>query len=360
MPNRMIMGRNLQSFSLIFALCGNILSAAVFYYLYNPLKIAEMKKLLFLALIALLAAGCDDDSASGGEETPELIAPAFYMDVVTGEGNKPFTGVLSIAPCQEGTSRYYGNYVNSKLSPFYGYYFVQDGELYDSDSNRELYLPVGNYEMVYWGTPKYEEPIYANPAVRDPSYSIGGDLAQQDFTLLKMSDSEFYYPTYDLVFACQPVKVGTEDLDAALRRVVAGLKIILKDKDGKVLSTDIANAEVRVSNIYEKLNAYTAEPHGNACTVSFPLVRSSDGLQMSNGIVMLFPSAGTPELQVILTLADGTTKHFSQQLQQPLVANNKLTLAISIGNILEEESSGNITVDEWNESHEEIDVPVLQ
>lgn len=319
-----------------------------------------MKKLLFLALIALLAMGCNDDPASDGGQATELITPAFYMDVVTGDGDKPFTGVLSVAPCLEGTSLYYGNYVNNKLSPFYGYYFVQEGELYDNNSNRELYLPLGNYEMIYWGTPKYEEPIYANPAVREPSYSIGDDLAQQDFTLLKMSDSEFYYPTYDLVFACHPVTVGAEDLDAALRRVVAGLKVILKDKDDKVLSTEIANVEVRVSNIYEKLNAYTAEPHGKACTVAFPLVRSSDGLQMSNGIVMLFPSVGTPELQIILTLTDGTTKRICQHLQQPLEANNKLTLTVSIGNILEEETLGSIAVDKWNESQEEIKVPVLQ
>ena len=319
-----------------------------------------MKKLLFWAALALLAVGCDDDSASNGGENTELIAPALYMDVVTGDGNKPFTGVLSIAPCTEGTSIYYGNYVNSKLSPFYGYYFVQNGELYDSDSNRELYLPVGNYEMVYWGTPKYEEPIYAYPAVREPAYSIGGDMAQQDFTLLKMSDSDAYYPTYDLVFACHLVKVGTEDLDTALKRVVAGLKIILKDKDGQVLSTEITNVEVRVTNIYEKLNAYTAEPHGNPCTVAFPLVRSTDGLQMSNGIVMMFPSVGIPELQLNISLADGQIKHINQQLKQPLEANNKLTLTISIGDIFEEETSGSVTVDEWNENHEEIDVPVLQ
>ena len=274
-----------------------------------------MKKLLFWATLALLAVGCDDDSATGGEETTELIAPALYMDVVTSDGNKPFTGVLSIAPCTEGTSIYYGNYVNSKLSPFYGYYFVQNGELYDSDSNRELYLPVGNYEMVYWGTPKYEEPIYAYPAVREPAYSIGGDMAQQDFTLLKMSDSDAYYPTYDLVFACHSVKVGTED---------------------------------------EKLNAYTAEPHGNPCTVAFPLVRSTDGLQMSNGIVMMFPSVGIPELQLNISLADGQIKHINQQLKQPLEANNKLTLTISIGDIFEEETSGSVTVDEWNENHEEM------
>ena len=319
-----------------------------------------MKKLLFLATLALLAVGCDDDSASNGGENTELIAPALYMNVVTGDGDKPFTGVLSIAPCTEGTSIYYGNYVNSKLSPFYGYYFVLNGELYASDSNRELYLPLGNYEMLYWGTPKYEEPIYAYPAVREPTYNIGGDLAQQDFSLLKMSDMDAYYPTYDLVFACHRVTVGAEDLDAALKRVVAGLKVVLKDKDNQVLSTEITNVEVRVTNIYEKLNAYTAEPHGDPCTVSFPLVRSTDGLQMSNGIVMLFPSAGIPELQLNISLADGQVKHISQQLKQPLEANNKLTLTISIGDIFEEEGSGSITVDEWNENHEEIDVPVLQ
>lgn len=319
-----------------------------------------MKKLLFLATLALLAVGCDDDSASNGGENTELIAPALYMNVVTGDGDKPFTGVLSIAPCTEETSIYYGNYVNSKLSPFYGYYFVQNGELYASDSNRELYLPLGNYEMLYWGTPKYEEPIYAYPAVREPTYNIGGDLAQQDFSLLKMSDTDAYYPTYDLVFACHRVTVGAEDLDAALKRVVAGLKVVLKDKDNQVLSTEITNVEVRVTNIYEKLNAYTAEPHGDPCTVSFPLVRSADGLQMSNGIVMLFPSAGIPELQLNISLADGQVKHISQQLKQPLEANNKLTLTISIGDIFEEEGSGSITVDEWNENHEEIDVPVLQ
>ena len=229
-----------------------------------------MKKLLFLATLALLAVGCDDDSASNGGENTELIAPTLYMNVVTGDGDKPFTGVLSIAPCTEGTSIYYGNYVNSKLSPFYGYYFVQNGELYASDSNRELYLPLGNYEMLYWGTPKYEEPIYAYPAVREPTYNIGGDLAQQDFSLLKMSDTDAYYPTYDLVFACHRVTVGAEELDAALKRVVAGLKVVLKDKDNQVLSTEITNVEVRVTNIYEKLNAYTAEPHGDPCTVSFP------------------------------------------------------------------------------------------
>lgn len=100
-------------------------------------------------------------------------------------------------------------------------------------------------------------------------------------------------------------------------------------------------------------------PFPGDATVAFPLVRSTDGLQMSNGIVMLFPSMGTPELQIMLTLSDGTVKTVSQQLKKPLEANGKLTLTISIGDILEEETSGSITVEDWNEDHDEIDVPVL-
>ena len=317
-----------------------------------------MKKLLFLATLALLAVGCDDDSAPTGEEAPELIAPTLYMDVVTGDGNKPFTGVLSVIPCTEGTSLYYGNYVNSKLSPFYGYYFVKDGELYASDSNRELYLPIGSYEMLYWGTPKYEEPIYAYPAVREPVYRIGGDMAQQDFALIKMPDSDAYCPTYDLVFACHPVEVGAEDLDTALRRVVAGLKIILKDKDAAYVVVICMKEEALA--VEDALRAGGFARPSQTCTVAFPLVRSTDGLQMTNGIVMLFPSMGIPELQLNITLADGRVKHYSQPLEQALVANNKLTLTVSIGDIFEEETSGSITVDDWNENHEEIDVPVLQ
>lgn len=46
-------------------------------------------------------------------------------------------------------------------------YYLQNGEIY-GDKNREISLPVGTYNMIYWGTPKYEEPIYSNPVVVDP------------------------------------------------------------------------------------------------------------------------------------------------------------------------------------------------
>lgn len=320
-----------------------------------------MRKLTFLAVLALLMTSCHDETPDIHEDpASNLISPALYMDVSTREGNKPFTGVLSIAPCTEGTSIFYGNYVSRKLTPFYGYYFIKDGNVYPNENNRELNLPAGTYEMVYWGTPQYTEPIYAYPNVREPNYSIGGDFAAQDFTLLKNPNDTTYYPTFDLVYARHPVNVGTEDLDAALHRVVTGLKISVKGKDNAVLSTNIANIEVRVTNIAEKLNFYTAQPEGGIRTVAFPLVRSTDGKEMSNGIVMMFPSSGTPELQVFATLQNGQVKTFKQKLNAPLEANNKLTLSLSIGDILEEEDEGSFTVDDWNETSEEINVPVLE
>ena len=201
-----------------------------------------MRELTFLAVLALLMASCHDETPDIHEDpASNLISPALYMDVSTREGNKPFTGVLSIAPCTEGTSIFYGNYVSRKLTPFYGYYFIKDGNVYPNENNRELNLPAGTYEMVYWGTPQYTEPIYAYPNVREPNYSIGGDFAAQDFTLLKNPNDTTYYPTFDLVYARHPVNVGTEDLDAALHRVVTGLKISVKGKDNAVLSTNIAN-----------------------------------------------------------------------------------------------------------------------
>lgn len=326
------------------------------------LKLNNMKNLIYLAAFALLMTSCHDDEAPAIHEdtASNLISPALYMNVSTREGDKPFTGVLSIAPCTTGTSVFYGNYVNQKLTPFYGYYFVKDGEVYPNENNRVLNLPAGTYDMIYWGTPQYTEPIYAYPNVREPSYSIGGDFATQDFTLLKNPNDTTYYPTFDLVYARRSVNVGTEDLDAALHRVVSGLKISVKGKDGQALSNSITNIEIRVTNIAEKLNFYTAQPEGNPRTIAFPLVRSTDGKEMSNGIVMTFPSFGIPELQVLATLQNGQIKTFKQKLNAPLEANNKLTLSLSIGDILEEEDEGSFTIDDWNENNEEINVPVLE
>lgn len=318
-----------------------------------------MKKLVIYAVLAVLFAGCADDDSTTCPENNVLITPKIFMDVVTSSGQSPLTGILTISPCNAGTSIYFGNYVNDKLTPFYAYYQVKDGTFYDDVTNRELSLPTGTYNMVYWGTPKYENPIYAYPAVKEPPYTLGVDLSKQAFGLFKIGADTTYYPVFDLVHAIQPAVIGTEDLKASLHRVVAGLKVIVKNTDNGILSSSIDSMVVRVTNISEQLNAYTGNPQGNPRTVSFPLVRSVDGTQMSNATVMLFPSIGKPEFQLTIMLKNGTLKTFKQTLDSPLTANTKLTLTLTLGDIFSEESSGNFTIDNWNETSQIIDIPIL-
>ena len=309
-------------------------------------------------MIAVFISGCSDDDCPP-IKTAGLISPEINMSVKTPTGQSPLTGILTVAPCQANSAIYFGNYVNGKLTPLDGYYQVKDGTFYTAANNREVSLPTGTYNMVYWGTPKYEEPIYAYPALKDPPYTIGADMSKQAFKLYKMAGDTTYYPTFDLVHAVQSVKIGSETLKASLSRMVTGLKVIVKDKNNGILSSSIDSMAVRVTNIAGELNFYTGEPQGALCTVAFPLVRSVDGTQMSNATVMLFPSIGKPEFQLTIILKNGTVKQFKQTLNNPLNANNKLTLTLTLGDIFSEESSGDFTIDNWNEVSQEIDIPVL-
>lgn len=116
---------------------------------------------------------------------------------------------------------------------------------------------------------------------------------------------------------------------------------------------------VHVGGIAEKLNMYTAEPVNQTKTVAFPLVLSTDGTQMSNATVMLFPSATSPLFQLIITLKNGTVKTFKQALSSPLKINTRLTLTLTLGDIFTEEENGNFTIDNWQEESETIEVPSL-
>lgn len=318
-----------------------------------------MKKLIVFAVLAAIVASCADDNPPQIERSSELVSPRLLMDVSTESGQSPLTGILTIMPCKAGTSIYYGNYINRKLTPFYGYYQVKDGAFYNDGVNRELSLPAGPYNMIYWGTPKYEEPIYAHPLMRDPVYILGEDMSQQHFSLFKMEADTTYYPVFDLVHTVQPANIGSEDLKASLKRVVTGLKVIIKDKNNGILSSSIDSMVVRITNIAGELNFYTAAPQGSPRTVAFPLVRSVDGTQMSNATVMLFPSFGKPEFQMSIILKNGNVKSFKQTLNGPLEANSKLTLTLTLGDIFSEESSGEFTIDNWNEESQTIDVPSL-
>lgn len=319
-----------------------------------------MRKLMLFAAVAALLASCADDNPPMVVDTGALITPKLYATVEnTNNTQSPLTGILTISPCQPNSAIYYGNYVGGKLTPLYGYYNVKDGDFYQDAYNREISLPAGTYNMVYWGTPKYETPIYSSPTVVEPVYVTGSDMSKQTYSMRKVAADTTYYPVFDLVHAVKQTNIGSENLSAKLNRVVAGIKVIVKDKNNGILSSSIDSMYVHITGIATSLNFYTAQPGTATGSVAFPLVRSTDGTQMSNATVMLFPSIGKPVFKMFIRLKNGTVKTFQQTLESPMTANTKLTLTLTLGDIFSEESSGSFTIDNWEEESQTIDVPVL-
>ena len=142
-------------------------------------------------------------------------------------------------------------------------------------------------------------------------------------------------------------------------RVVAGLKVIVKTKNNAVINSNITDIKVLIGGIAEKLNLYTAEPSNMTKTVQFNLVRSTDNTEMSNAMVMLFPSAPNPLLTLVITLKDGSVHTLSKNLVSTLTANTRLTVNIVIGDIFAGGSSGKFTIENWNEANETIEFPVV-
>ena len=321
-----------------------------------------MKKLFILAFIlsAIFAACSDDDDCPDNTKTEvapsELVTP--NLDIRLAGSQIPMTGVIEAYPCEPGSSIYYGNYVQNKLTPFPGYYKLLNGEIYGK-TYRPVSLPIGIYNMVYWGTPKAEEPIYSNPIVLDPAITLKGNLAEQYFSLRKIPSDTTYYPSFDFVYAVRSIDIGVEELNALMQRVVAGLKVIVKNKDNTPLSNTVAGMNILIGSIAEKLNLYTADPVNQTCTVKFPLSLSEDKTQMSNATVMVFPSGNSPMLTLLINLKNGNVKTFRQALTAPLQANNQLTLTLTLGDIFSNQTSGHFTVESWQEENKTIDVPTL-
>lgn len=320
-----------------------------------------MKRFVLLAIAAApLFAGClDDDDCPSGNDTVSSTLITPDLDIKLSSTQDPMTGILEAYPCEDGNSNYFGNYIDNKLTPFPGYYRLRDGDIYGK-SNRFVTLPVGVYNMIYWGTAKPDMPIYSEPAVTDPQITLGGDLSKQYFGLRKVLSDTTYYPTFDFVYAVKSIDIGVEELSASMRRVVAGLQVIVKNKDNSKLSATIADMEVQIGSIAEKINFYTAEPENFTRTVEFPLTASADGTQMSNDAVMIFPSGPKPMLTLLINLKNGNVKTFRQALDSPLKANNHLVLTLTLGDIFSDQNSGTFTVDSWQEVHQTIDVPTLE
>ena len=166
-------------------------------------------------------------------------------------------------------------------------------------------------------------------------------------------------PVYDYLHAVNPIKVGTDKMQATMKHATAGLKITLTNKDGNKMDASIASARILVGNIASRLDYYTAEASDFTKTVAFPLTMSTDSMFMSaNSTVMVFPSSDNPPLTIMLTLKNGLVKHFRKPLDNALIAGNRLTLNITLGELYSEEtSSDGFEVENWTESTETIDFP---
>ncbi len=317
--------------------------------------------ILIISALLLTFVSCKDKyvCTQTPSEEEDLITPQVRARITEQVGeDQPFTGILEIYPCKPGTSEYYGNYINGKLSIFNGFYTIVKGDVFGT-SNREIHLPLGDYNMVYWGTPKHEEPIHNEPQIQEPGITQGADLSEMYFSLRPYGDGT-YRPVYDLVHAIQETDIGSENLQTALVRVSAGLIVNLRQKNNAVFNSRVKDIKVQIGSIAEKLNFYTAEPVNQTKTVRFDLKRSEDGTLMSNATVMLFPSAPNPKLELVITLEDNSVHKVSQVLSSSLSANTLLTLDIVIGEILPEGNPGDFTISDWDESNETIEFPTIE
>lgn len=76
-----------------------------------------MKKITLGAFMLLaITTACRDDSYSlPAKSSTNLVTPALHTRV--SDSQSPLTGIVEAYPCVQGSSIYFGNYVNNTLSP---------------------------------------------------------------------------------------------------------------------------------------------------------------------------------------------------------------------------------------------------
>lgn len=319
-----------------------------------------MKKLTGLLLfLPALWMSCSNDNDDWKEDPSHLVTPEFAeANIGT---NNPYTGTLIVTPAQGNGSIYYGNYDSKgNRTSIHALYVISKGSIWTS--NFPIRLPIGNYTFVYWGIPQNTsaDSTYTNVAIHEPVYVMGTDMHDMSYRLRAYGISDTTcYPVFDYVYAIQPMRVGTDKMSAELRRVTAGFRITLTAENGQPINENIASVRVLIGSIASTLDYYTAEPSDFTKTVSFPLTRSADGMQMSaNSTVMVFPSAPDPLLTLVLTLNNGKQKIYRQALTNTLSAGTRLSLTASIGEIYVEETDSNgFEISNWKEETETIHFP---
>lgn len=313
---------------------------------------------MLLLSIPLFFIACLDDEECNPEKNNSgtLIIPELYATL---PANDPMTGALSVYPCRENSSIYFGNYNRSgELLAIHAFYITQNGTANSGSS--PVRLPIGTYNMVYWGLPQATTPQYVPSAVQDPPVQIGDDLSTLQLKLRKYENinDTTYYPTHDYALAVAPVNIGTEQLHAALKRKSAAIDVIVQNKNNASLAENIDSMWVHLGGIADGINFYTGVPSNIFRTVEFGLEANEDNTKRISKTVMVFPSSPSPLFQLFILLDNQQTKVYKLNLSKTLTAGTKLTLTLTLNEIISEENKvGEFTVDNWTEYSESVVIP---
>lgn len=315
-----------------------------------------MRKFLFLPLLALLASCGKDEDCDIIKPTPDdLVTPALYATIQQ-KTTDPYSGPMEVLPCETDGSVYLGNYTSTgQQVPFPAYYSITDGT--GESKKYPLRLPIGNYNLIYWGYPNF----YNTPdaAIADPRLVTGSPLSGTSLGLLKVTGDTVYYPVHDLVYGSQIINIGKDDMQANLKRVSAALGVVASETNGKAFSEAIDSMWVYISNIYSDLNYFSAQPEGDSKTIFFGLTPSADRKEFSNEFISVFPSQPNPAFQIFVKLSNGKVKSYQQKLDSQLNAGTKTTVTLSMDGVLVEEGdTGGFQVDKWKEQNDSIHIPL--
>lgn len=313
-----------------------------------------MKKILLVSALLWLGVGCtekDKDNFGESDSPGELYSPVLAVS----ESDSPYTGLLEVYSCQPQSSLYVGGYKGTPpiQTSQYAFYIIGQGDV--SLAPVPLLLPLGDYNLVYWGVPEAEPTASSALASRPPQVSIGENLDDKFIELWHPTGDTLYRPGYDYVFTVNNVHVGTESLAVPLKRVTSALNIVIQNKNGETLAGSIDSMEAVVSRVPSQLNLYTAEPSGQYVSVGFPLTIASGRTQAQSGTVMLYPTEKKPVVTLILKLKDNTVKRLSFPITSSLPAGTRLTLTVNLNTIFSSPTGGGFEVSDWNEAHETID-----
>ena len=226
--------------------------------------------LLFLSVaVAAWVSSCSKSDDASSTDTSGLASPR----VAAQSSGAMYSGYLDVYPCISGTSTYYGNYMGTppKLTALNAIYQVVDGAAL-SGIGRPVLLPLGTYEMIYWGFMLPSDTTITPPAVSDPQIVLGGNLSQQSYSLTPWTAGDtLYNPVYDYVYALKSVRVGSDSMAVNLTRAVAAISIMLRPADTTSFNTKIDTISVTLGSVAKNLNLYTAVASNQTGTVLIPM-----------------------------------------------------------------------------------------